>query len=143
MASANPFYAYNRAQETKSHTQQIVLLYSAAIAYMQQAKQADKANDHDTRYKLVDKTLSIMRGLRACLDFSANEQVALALNEYYASLENLLITVQTDDNKQELCERIIENLNLIKESWEHINVVSGNDALPPPNDDYGPQDVRV
>lgn len=144
MASANPFYSYKRANETISHTEQIVLLYTAAIAYMEQAKQAAISNDHDTRYRMVDKTLSILRGLRTCLDFSASKQVSTALDSYYKALEELLIAVQTDDNKIELCDKIIANLRMVKESWENINVTSNNDGMPPPeDDDYESQDIRI
>jgi flagellar biosynthetic protein FliS len=149
MAYANPFYAYNHANETKSRTEQIVMLYCAAISYMQQAKVAAEQNDHDTRYKLIDKTMSIMRGLRACLDFSANEDVALALNNYYAALENLLISAQLEENKAEICEQIIKNLQIIKQSWEKMNTTditpSNDENLPPPEeaDSYKPQDITV
>jgi flagellar biosynthetic protein FliS len=142
MAYASPIYAYNRANETKSHSERIVMLYAAAISYMQQAREAAEQNDHDTRYRLIDKTMSIMRGLRACLDFSANEEVALALNNYYEALDTMLISAQLNDNKVQICEDVISNLKTIKQEWEKINVVP-TDTPPPPSDDYKPKDITV
>jgi flagellar biosynthetic protein FliS len=123
MAKANPFYAYNRAVETKSPQEQIVALYLAAISYMQRAKEAAKEENHDERYQMVDKTLSIVRGLRACLDFGANEQVALALNQYYEALEEMLAALQIKDDKLRSYDDVIHNLRLVQTAWEEINLV--------------------
>jgi len=100
------------------------MLYMAAISYMQQAKEANDKQDHATRYSLVEKTTSIVRGLRACLDFGPNEEVALALNNYYEVLEELLISVQCEDDKERgvICDQVIENLRRIKEAWENVNL---------------------
>ena len=45
--SNNPYEAYSRANETKSHTEQILMLYSGAISFVQQAKEAIKEKNHD------------------------------------------------------------------------------------------------
>jgi flagellar biosynthetic protein FliS len=136
--SANPFYAYSHANETINQADQIILLYCLAISYIQQAKEAVEKEDHDRRYTLVEKTLSVMRGLRACLDFSANPKVATALNNYYETLDELLVGLQTNDNKQEICDMIITNLKMVKEAWQKVNLVVIGEA-----EESLPKDVVV
>ena len=144
----NPYGAYQHANETKSHTEQIVACYFTAISYVQQAKKAHEEKDHALRYELVEKALGIMRGLQACLDFDANEEIANALNEYYESIERMLVAVQCEDNKSEICDSIVDNLRRIQKAWEQVNVISNddgadNDDQMPPANDYEPQDFRV
>jgi flagellar protein FliS len=119
--SANPYEAYSRANETKSHAEQILMLYSGAISFVQQAKEAIKENDHDTRYQLIDRTMQIVRGLRACLDYEANKEVATALNEHYKDIDTLLVAIQGEDDKEIICDKVIENLKIVKETWEKVN----------------------
>lgn len=119
--SNNPYEAYSRANETKSHTEQILMLYSGAISFVQQAKEAIKEKDHDKRYQLIDRTMQIVRGLRACLDYEGNHEVATALNNYYKDLDTLLIAIQCDDKKEPICDKVIDNLRIIKKTWEKIH----------------------
>ncbi|MDA0782824.1 MAG: flagellar export chaperone FliS [Rickettsiales bacterium] len=121
MTYSNPYAAYSRANETKSHAEQIFLLYCGAISFVQQAKEAHQENDHDKRYRLIDRTMQIIRGLRACLDYEANQKVATALNDYYKDIDTLLVAIQCEDNKEEICDKVIENLRTIKETWAEIN----------------------
>ena len=121
MAYSNPYAAYSRANETKSHAEQIFMLYCGAISFIQQAKDAHKEEDHDTRYQLVDRAMQIIRGLRACLDYEANKEVATALNEYYKDIDTMLVAIQCEDNKEEICDKVIDNLRIVKDTWEEIN----------------------
>lgn len=120
MAYFNPVQAYQHASQTMSQKDQIVMLYAAAISYVQQAKEADAAGDHDTRYRLLDKTLAIVRGLHACLDVERNGELARALGHYYEDLELLISAAQCDDNKAPLCDKIIHNLRTIWEAWGKV-----------------------
>ena len=119
--SSDPYAAYSRANETKNHAEQIFMLYCGAISFVQQAKEAHKENDHNKRYQLVERTIQIIRGLRASLDYEANKEVATALNQFYEDIDFLLIAAQGKDDKNEIFDRIIGNLKAIKETWEQIN----------------------
>ncbi len=148
MASKDsPHNIYRHAQETKNSSDQIVLCYCCAISYVQQAKAADLQEDHDTRYMLIEKTMAIMRSLRACLDFENNPTVAHALNNYYESLDTLLISVQCEDNKADICDHIVKNLRTIKEAWEAVTTSSAQkiNATPPliQINSYAPKDMRT
>lgn len=152
--SRNPYKAYQHACDTKNHAEKIVMLYEAAISYMQQAVEADKNKKHEERFNLINKTIAILHGLQACLDFGANEEVAKALNNYYSALDDMLAAAQCQDERQPVCEQIIENLRIIKNTWEGINLVDTSssddeqndlpDNIPPPfPEDYQPQDMRI
>lgn len=116
-----PYNAYSHAAETLNSSEQIIMLYDAAINYVKQAKEAIKENDQDTRYQLINKAMSILRGLRLCLDFSACEEIAAAMDRYYDALDKLMISVQCHQD-QTLCDAIIENLRTIKNTWQEINL---------------------
>ncbi len=148
MASKDsPHNIYRHAQETISPSNQIIMCYCSAISFVQQAREAVEKHDHDKRYMLIDKTMAIMRSLRACLDFENNPTVAHALNNYYESLDNLLIAVQCEDNKLEICDNIIKNLRTIKEAWENVTASSEQKiAATPPLialNNYAPKDMRT
>lgn len=121
MTLQTPFDAYKHAGETSDPAVQIVMLYDAAINYMKQAKQAINEDDHNTRYILVDKAFSIVKGLHACLDFSACEDVANAMNKYYHTIEELMVALQCNPG-EELCEHIIGNLEKIRNTWKEIHL---------------------
>lgn len=117
--STGQHYTYRHANETLSHVDQIVLLYCHAISYVQQAQEAIKTNDFEGRYRLIENTCLIINSLRAGLDFDVNEEVASALDDHYNSIEALLVSVQ-GDNSLETCDQIVENLKIIRNSWEKI-----------------------
>jgi len=121
MQPQTPIEVYIHAYETMDTSAQIRMLYESAIQYVSQAKIAIEENDHDTRYQKIDKTISIIRGLRLCLDFSASEEVTLAMDRYYEALYTLLISLQYKPDKK-LCDNIIENLTTIKITWENIQL---------------------
>lgn len=125
MRMQTPYEAYRHACETSNPSMQIIMLYEAAIKYVKQAKEAIQQEDHDTRYQLIDKAMAIVRGLRACLDFSASEEVAMAMDKYYEAIDKLLISVQCDPNEQ-ICDGIIKNLQTIKETWSDINLITSD-----------------
>ncbi len=133
--------AYKHANETKSHSEQIVMLYAASISYIKQAKEAITAQDHDTRYSLMNQALMVIRGLRNCLDFQANEQVAVALNNYYDAVESLLIKAQCEAD-HDICDKIIDNLMVIKKAWENITISSSSSAEDD-QEDYKPQNMLI
>jgi len=149
----NPFGAYQHANKTKSHTEQIVMCYCAAISFVQQAKEAHIQGDHATRYELIDKALSVVRGLKACLNFDVAPDVSVALNNYYDTLELMLVSAQCEDNKEEICDNIVDNLRVIQKAWEDINQKElntsdeqsdeSNENLPPPANDYDRKDLHI
>lgn len=153
MAYQSPYNAYEHANNTKNQAEQILMLYSGAISFVQQAKVAAQENEHSKRYELIEKTIGIIRGLRGGLNPDMNTEVAESLMNYYNSLEILLVSVQCEDNKEEICDQIIENLRIIKETWEKIHFASADEdrdeeKSPPANNDtppenYEPQNLNI
>ncbi len=121
MQLQTPYNAYVHATETSDSAGQIIMLYDAVINYIKQAKVAIKNNDHDTRYRLIDKAISVLHGLRLCLDFGACQEVAAAMDKYYDALDKLMMSVQCNQDEN-LCDAIIENLKTIRSTWEDINL---------------------
>lgn len=115
-----PYESYRHAAETINPTGQIFMLYSSAISYVKQAKIAIEQKDFDSRYRLMDKAMSIMHGLRACLSSCPSEEIAQAMDRYYLAIDNLMIAVQCNDDTN-ICDAIVTNLETIKGTWAEIN----------------------
>ena len=94
-----PNEAYLRAAETSNPSVQVMMLYDAAINYVKQAKVAIEKGDLDARYILIDKAMSVVHGLRVCLDFSSSEEIAIAMDRYYVALDRLMVEVQCNNDE--------------------------------------------
>jgi len=134
MRTQTPYEAYQHAAETSDPSVQIMMLYNAAINYVKQAQVAIEEGDFDTRHTLINKAMSVMRGLRVCLDFSACEEVASAMDKYYEALDSLMVDVQCNHDER-TCSAIIENLTIIRDTWNEINSqpYESTDGTPPTN----------
>lgn len=117
--SLRNYSAYSHAIETKSQTEQIIMLYDASISYIKQAREAFIKQEHNDHYKLIEQVISIFHGLRACVDFSKTPEVAGALDEHYKSIENILIDEHINPSTLN-CDKLIENLEIIRNSWQEI-----------------------
>lgn len=119
MYAKTPYESYRHAAETVSPELQMMMLYGSSINYIKQAKVALENKNFDMKYQLVDKSMNIIRGLRACLNFGIAEDVAWAMDRYYDSIDKLMIQLQCTDDV-ELCDAITENLEKIRDAWEEI-----------------------
>ncbi|MDB2415391.1 flagellar export chaperone FliS [Rickettsiales bacterium] len=127
MAYNTPYAAYAHARENLSTSEQIVLLYEACIGYISEAQNAIERQDHDTRYKMVEKVGTILHGLRACLDFERSPDAAEALDKYYDAMDRLLVSIQCH-HKIEECQQVSECLMKIRDIWKKIAESENNDS---------------
>lgn len=127
------YKSYQRALETLSHIDQVIFLFYVAISQVKQAKDAIKQKDYDKRFTLINKTCNIVNGLRADLNFGSDNEVIGALDQYYDSMDRLLISVQAD-NKLDTCDQIIEHLTTIKNQWEQIAAMQNVPEIDVDND---------
>jgi flagellar secretion chaperone FliS len=113
------YQAYNTATLTVPKVQQIVMLYDGAIRYLQQAKEAVQENRIEDRYNLLVKASDIVIGLQSCLDFEAGGEIAKILYDYYSGLDARIFTIHRS-NSVDMCERVINDLKLMRDTWQEI-----------------------
>ncbi len=114
----NPYGAYQRANETISQIDQVILLYEGAIGFVTQAKDAIHAKDYQERYNLINQAIAIVTGLNSCLNFNERtSDVANALDRYYQSIDMRLLYIQCDDSI-ESCDAVIEDLKIMRDAWK-------------------------
>mgnify|MGYP001456077152 CR=1 FL=1 len=112
-----PYQAYQYATHTLKPAEQMVMIYSNAISYMQQAVEAINNKNYDMRYRLIDKTAGVIKGLRSSLmHIDAPEDLIDAFLAYYDAIEAQLVKIQCDDDLS-ACERVIDNLHVIRDTW--------------------------
>jgi flagellar protein FliS len=154
MSDKTLYEAYQKASETVGEISQLILLYEGAINFIEQAKEAIHENNHEKRYNLINKAISIVTGLNSCLNF--NEQtgeVAKALDQYYQAIDMRLLYIQCNNSIQS-CDEVIEDLRVMLNAWKDVLQQTNaqkqegaeNPALKPsgssPNDEH-PKDIEI
>ncbi len=120
MVYSNQYGAYQKAGETVSEMQQLIMLYDGTINFVEQAKDAIENNDPEGRYNKFNKAIAIIAGLNSCLDF--NEQThdtATALDEYYRDLDMRMLYAQASSNLED-CNKIVEDLKTMRDAWVDV-----------------------
>lgn len=118
--NANQLASYQNANYTLKKTRQIVLLYDAAIRFMQQAGQAIEEQDFERRYNLTQKVSNILSGLYAAIDHENGGQIAKILSSFYTGLDLKVISINRTNNLADV-QYIIEELKNMRNSWEEID----------------------
>ncbi|MCQ6468560.1 flagellar export chaperone FliS, partial [Vibrio parahaemolyticus] len=81
------YKAYAAANMTVGKTRQVVMLYDGVMRFVQQAIEAIKKEDYETRYNLLVKSSEIITGMQNSLDFENGGEIAKLLYDYYASID--------------------------------------------------------
>lgn len=114
------YKAYAAATQTMAKTKQIILLYDAAIRYIQQAEVAITNKQIEARYHALDKAGNIVFGLQGCLDFEQGGEIAKTLYSFYSSIDARILQTQRDNNA-ETCAQIVKELKMMREAWAEID----------------------
>lgn len=114
------YQAYAMATQTVAKTRQIVMLYDGAIRCVQQAKEAIRERRIEDRYHLLVRTSDIISGLQGCLDFENGGEVAKALYQFYASLDNRVFSLHRNHDP-DICDGIIADLKQMRDVWHEID----------------------
>ena len=116
----NKYKAYATANMTVGKIRQVVMLYDGAMRFVQQAIEAIKQEDYETRYNLLVKTSEIISGLQNSLDFENGGDIAKLLHDYYASIDARLFSVHRSNNTSML-ESVIKELRMMRDAWHEID----------------------
>lgn len=127
------YQAYTRASHTVGKTRQVVMLYDGAIRNMQQAIEAIKTKDFETRYHKLTRVAEIVFGLQSCLDFEKGGQQARALYAFYASIESRIYPIHRTNDIAE-CEAMIAQLKEMRDVWDRIDRGESAAGEPKPSD---------
>ncbi len=120
MTSRQKYQAYASATQTVARTKQIVMLYDAAIRYLQQVKEAIAEKRIEDRYHLLIKASEIIFGLQSCLDFENGRDIAKILYQFYSSIDNRIFAIHRSASL-EGCDEIIAELKQMRDVWHDID----------------------
>lgn len=114
------YKAYATANMTVGKTRQVVMLYDGAMRFVQQAIEAIKKEDYETRYNLLAKTSEIISGLQNSLDFENGGDIAKLLHDYYTSIDVRIFSVHRSNNISVL-EAVLKELRMMRNAWHEID----------------------
>lgn len=114
------YQAYNMANRTLAKTRQVVMLYDGAIRFLQQAKEAIRDNRVEDRYNALVKVSDIIVGLQSCIDFERGGDVARILFDFYASIDNRVLTLHRTQSA-ETCDQLVEEIRKMRDAWDQID----------------------
>ncbi len=132
------YRAYTHAKHTAPKTQQILMLYDAAIRNLQQARDAMEAGRIEERYRLLSKASDIVFGLQGCLDFEKGGEVAQVLYDFYGTIDARIGSLHRTP-EPEACAKIAEELKSMRDAWADID----GEGKPSPKPDTPPESVSV
>lgn len=97
----------------------IVMLYDAAISFMEQGKAAMAVKDYDKQNTLLQKAQRIVTELMGSLDMDKGGEVAKNLMSLYSYAWNELVQANVHD-KPECIDHALMVFTEIRESWATI-----------------------
>jgi flagellar protein FliS len=112
--------AYSKATYTVNKTRQVVMLYDGAIRFLQQGAEAIERKDYETRFYKLQRSIDIIVGLQACLDFESGGASAQILHDFYASLEMRIYAIHRT-NDLEACRAITQEMKEMRDVWDRID----------------------
>ena len=98
----------------------VVMLYDAAIGFMEQGKSAMAFADYDKQNTLLQKAQKIVTELMGSLDMEKGGEVAKNLMSLYSYAWNELIQANIHD-KPECIEHALMVFTQLRESWVEID----------------------
>lgn len=119
MAQSRARAAYGRGAETLPPGRQIVLLYDAAIARIDEAGRAVREHRIEDRWRAVAKARRIVEALQACLDFEHGGTIAPMLDRIYGYLLRRMIDIDVT-NDEAGCKEVADRLRELREAWAEI-----------------------
>lgn len=118
------YQAYANARMMVGKVRQVVMLYDGAMDAIQQAVEAIRKEDYETRFNMLSKASAIIDGLQNSLDFTQGGDVAKLLHDYYSSIDARLFSVHRS-NDAELCLQVIKEIKMMRDAWDRIDQDNG------------------
>ncbi len=107
------------AVKTASPLQLVVMLYDAAICSAQEARQRIESKDIAGRSISINKCITIITELQACLNLKAGGEIANSLDRLYDYMKRRIFKASVD----QCCEPLLEVENLLdnlRSAWVEL-----------------------
>lgn len=120
--TGNQYYAHryrDTAINTANPLQLVVMLYDAAICSIHEARMHMEKKNIAERSKSLNKCISIITELQACLDHKAGGEIASSLDRLYDFMKRNILKASFEQNTQPLLETVtlLENL---RSAWRQL-----------------------
>ncbi|MCS6879162.1 MAG: flagellar export chaperone FliS [Geminicoccaceae bacterium] len=111
--------AYGRGIDTLPPLERVVLLYDAALRFLEEAKRAAEAGEIERRFRASERVREIVRTLDSALDRERGGEIAARLARLYGYVEHRL-TALNIRNDPAIAEELSELLRTLREAWARI-----------------------
>lgn len=103
------------------------MLCEGAVRFMQQATEAIRDQDAQTRYDKLSRTGEIILALKNALDLSGGDPVAQELDSLYHALDGRILALHYSNDLAE-CAAVLAELRSLRDAWDAIACaqVAGN-----------------
>lgn len=125
------YQAYALANQTAPKTRQIVMLYDGVIRYLRQTREAIEEQRIEERYNLLLKASEVIMGLQSCLDFNDGGDVALALYDFYSSIDARILSLHGTQSLP-VCDQLVADLKQMRDIWTGIDQMQEKDGATRP-----------
>jgi flagellar secretion chaperone FliS len=120
--TGNQYYAHRyreTAIKTANPLQLVVMLYDAAICSVQEARLHMENKNIAERSKSINKCISIITELQACLDHKAGGEIASSLDRLYDFMKRSIFKASFEQSTKPLVETetLLENL---RTAWRQL-----------------------
>jgi flagellar protein FliS len=120
--ASNQYYAHRYREiaiNTANPLQLVVMLYDAAICSIQEARAHMEKNNIAERSKSLNKCISIITELQACLDHNAGGEIASSLDSLYNFMKRNILKASFEQSTQPLVETEALLVNLLS-AWRQL-----------------------
>jgi flagellar secretion chaperone FliS len=123
------------AVKTANPLQLVVMLYDAAICSLKEAREFIDRRDIAGRSRSINKCISIISELQACLNLKEGGEIATSLDRLYNYMKRRIFSANVEQSVQPLTEveLLLENL---RSAWSELvsqtQGTSDQPTVPPP-----------
>ncbi len=111
------------AVKTANPIQLIVMLYDGAIHSLQQAQEHLKNRNIGGRARSINRAVSIISELQACLNFKEGGDIAHSLNRLYDYMRQQMFTANVEQRMEPLAE-VVRLLESLRSAWRELAIQS-------------------
>jgi len=118
MAQTNPYTNYRNARvSTINRGDMVVLVYDAAIKYLEEVKICMQKKDYNGKGMYMDRAFAAINELRTSLSFDYDRKIAESLSQLYFFMTKQMSNA-TLKNDIKSVDVVIDILKGLKEAWE-------------------------
>jgi flagellar protein FliS len=110
-----------------SPLQLIIMLYDAALRFMEAGKQATKKRDLEAQNIQLQKAQKVVLELMACLDMDQGGDIAKNLLALYTYVVNELVRANMEDD-YDAVDRCIKVMSDLRDSWNQLEQTTAQPA---------------